>query len=422
MRAMDILQTAQTNMLHAKLRSSLTVIAVFIGALTISLTNGVGNGVKSYVNKQLGNVGIKDTLIVQAKQDRGAAFTGDIKEYNPDKQVGQFNIILMSSTDSTKMKTFTGVKDVTPQLVVQVAYITAGDKKFEMTANQYVDGLNLELAAGQLLGSGSKDGILLPVAYVTPLGFASAGEAVGKKVTLGFTNALGKIVETEATVVGVQQKSLLSAGGVSISRTLAATINAQQGGAQPQMKDKYLAFTVTYDPSFSTKQVTALKKQFDAAGYKAQTIEDQLGTVNSIINSILIALNLFGAIALLAASFGIVNTLLMAVNERTREIGLMKALGAHRRNIFAIFALEAVGIGFWGALLGVLVSMGIGTAFSNYASSAFLKDFVGFKLLTFPLLPSVEIMLLIMGIAFVAGALPSLKASRLDPIDALRYE
>ena len=100
----------------------------------------------------------------------------------------------------------------------------------------------------------------------------------------------------------------------------------------------------------------------------------------------------------------------------------MKALGSSRRSIFGIFSLEAISLGFWGALLGVLTSMGIGTIVNPIASSTFLADFDGFNLLAFPLLPSAGIIALIMVIAFIAGALPSLKASRLNPIEALRYE
>jgi putative ABC transport system permease protein len=100
----------------------------------------------------------------------------------------------------------------------------------------------------------------------------------------------------------------------------------------------------------------------------------------------------------------------------------MKALGANRRTIFAIFAVEAASIGFWGALLGVIISIGLGTVASNIATKSFLKDFVGFKLLAFPILPSLGVLVGIMFLAFVAGALPSLKASKLDPIKALRYE
>ncbi|HYH75735.1 MAG TPA: FtsX-like permease family protein, partial [Candidatus Saccharimonadales bacterium] len=118
----------------------------------------------------------------------------------------------------------------------------------------------------------------------------------------------------------------------------------------------------------------------------------------------------------------IVNTLLMAVQERTREIGLMKALGMSRRKIFAIFSIEAGLIGLWGALVAVLLANIVGRVGSEVASNTILKDFDGLQLFSFPLVSTLLIILLVVAIAVVAALLPARRASRLDPIDALRYE
>ncbi|MCC2631782.1 MAG: permease family protein [Patescibacteria group bacterium] len=422
MRLPDTLRMAQGNLVRSKLRTFLTVIAVFIGALTISLTNGVGNGIKAYINQQLGNVGVEHTLIVQAKQLQQNPVATNVNEYNPDIQTGAFNIVTLKRADIPKMQAIEGVKEVEPQPTIKIEYVTTGDKKYQAVATQYIDGFNIDMASGKTVDVNSPDRITIPFQYLGPLGLGNENEALGKTVTLGFKDVQSNIVERKLVIEGVQQSSIIGNSGFNIGVPVAKEIYELQTAGVPQLADSYQAFTVKYDPSFDEARVEELKTAFDKAGYQAMTIEDQIGVVSKVIDAILVALNLFGAIALLAASFGIVNTLLMAVNERTREIGLMKALGASRRSIFSIFAFEAVSIGFWGALLGILASIGIGGIVNNIASNTFLKDFAGFELLAFPLLPSLGIMLLITVIAFIAGALPSLKASRLDPIEALRYE
>lgn len=422
MKTIDIIKTANGNLVRSKLRTFLTIIAIFIGALTISLTNGVGNGIKAYINTQLGNVGVENTLLVQAKQEVANPISGDVQVYDPERRAGTFNIAMLTGADIPKIEAIEGVKEVAPQHMVQVEYVTTGAEKYQATVSQYVDGFNIDLASGKHIDANSADTITIPIKYVQPLGLGNESEAVGKTVALGYKDAAGMIQEKTLTIEGVQQSSLLGGSEISIGVPLAREIHEAQTKGSAQLADSYQAFAVKYDPAYSDEQVDALKKKFDEQGYTAITIQDQIGVVSKIIDSVLIALNLFGAIALLAASFGIVNTLLMAVNERTREIGLMKALGARRSSIFNMFAFEAISIGFWGALLGVAASIGIGSIINRVASQSFLKDFPGFDLLAFPALPSVGIIVLIMAIAFIAGALPSIKASRLDPIEALRYE
>lgn len=422
MKFLDIVKISQKNLLRSKLRTVLTIGAVFIGALTLSLTNGLGNGVKAYVHDQLGNLGVENTLLVRVKQTQQNPVSSDVTEYDPNRELGQFSVALLDSHDLETISQVEGVESVIPENIPQLDYITAGDKKFEVAAYQHIDGLNVTMSAGDQVREDFPSGITIPEKYVKPLGFENNDDIVGSSLTIAYRDATQTLQTTDVVVVGVQASSLLGNSNIIMSQSLAKLIVHQQTAGIPGLEGKYMDAFVTFDKGYSKDDVTALEKRLEDAGFGAQTIQDQIGIVSKVIDTILIVLNVFGIITLVAAGFGIVNTQLMSVNERTSEIGLMKALGASRKNIFSIFSLEAASIGFWGAILGVALSVVIGSILSSVATKNFLKDFVGFKLIAFPVLPTLVVILGIMLLSFLAGALPSLKASRLDPIKALRYE
>jgi putative ABC transport system permease protein len=144
--------------------------------------------------------------------------------------------------------------------------------------------------------------------------------------------------------------------------------------------------------------------------------------IKSFFDAIILVFTIFGGIALLAASIGIINTLFMAVQERTREIGLMKAMGLGKGKIFLMFSIEAISLGFWGSAIGVGVAYLAKAIINPIAADTFLKDLPGFHLMEFDILTLAWLILLVMAIAFLAGSLPARRAAKKDPIEALRYE
>jgi putative ABC transport system permease protein len=427
MKLIDIFRTASANMLRSKLRTFLTIVAIFIGALTLTLTNGIGSGISSYIDKQLGNLGGKDVLIVQPAGEGGGPSQGP-KEYDPSKKVSATAFgatTVLTDADITKIKKIAGIKSVEANLLVTPNYITgANGKKYQVSANPYVSGTNIELAAGSTISNGATENqALLPAEYVSSLGYANDEAAVGQTVTIGVIDGTGQQHEVKAVLRGVQQKGLTNSGGMSTNDALTNMIFREQNiGLPTAITNSYQALVAKFDSSYSEAQITTLKDELKKQGYAAKTIEDQIGTFKAVISGIIAVLNAFGVIALLAASFGIINTLLMSVQERTKEIGLMKAMGMSPGRIFLLFSVEAVLIGFWGSLLGVLAAIGIGSVANHIVSTGILKDLPGLKLLTFPPAGVAGIIGLIMVIAFLAGTLPARRAAKQNPIDALRYE
>lgn len=123
-----------------------------------------------------------------------------------------------------------------------------------------------------------------------------------------------------------------------------------------------LLATAHFDATASEEDIDALQADLAARGYTAATVADQIGIIQTVISGIIGVLNAFAAIALIAAGFGIINTLLMSVQERTREIGSMKAMGMGGGRIYALFSVEAVFIGFLGSMIGSLAAIGVGFA------------------------------------------------------------
>lgn len=424
----DVIVTANSNLKKSKLRTLLTISAVFIGALTLMLTTGVGAGLESYVDKQVNSVGAKDILIIRIANENtplSSSSSNTPKEFDPNaKPHGQFSQPLLTDADIEKIKNTPGILEVTPVYGIQAQYITTGDKKFQANLRQTAKGVNQPLVAGRLVDIDSERyEVTIPKEFVSILGFENNQNAVNKTATFGFKNAEEQIFEITATIVGIQETSIINSNQITSNVAFMQTaFDKAYLGIPINQKNKYPIANARFDGSKNQQQIKDLQKKLKEQGYTATTLDDILGIVTSIVNAITIFLNIFAGIALIAATFGIINTLLMAVQERTREIGLMKALGMGKSKIFILFSLEAVSIGFWGSLIALGVANILGRIGSNVASETLFKDFSGLELFSFPALPMLGIIFVIMFISFIAGALPARLASKLDPIEALRYE
>lgn len=431
MKLIDIIATSSSNMFRSKLRTILTVIAIFIGAFTLTLTNGLGQGISKYIDKQVSNLGAEDVFIIQGMNDQTGLPSDVPKKYDPNKRTtsieseGNRTVTVFTEKDLEKIRAIPGIKSAAPYASAPIDYITGtSNDKYIASITPYLSGSNYSLEAGNMPSNDrSEPQVMLPPSYIQLLGFENAEKAIGKTLKIGITNGLGQQSEVMALIVGVQERSLAAGSTLYVNDQLMSNVRqASSVGLPPQATSAFQIATARFDPNLSDEQIKDLKSKLRDAGYNATTIEDQIGLFKSVIAGIVMVLNGFAVIALIAASFGIINTLLMSVQERTKEIGLMKAMGMSGSKIFLLFSGEAVMLGFWGSLIGSIAAIGSGQVINHLVQTSFLKDLEGLRLLSFSPTSVAVIIGIVMAIAFFAGTLPAIRAARQNPIDSLRYE
>jgi putative ABC transport system permease protein len=435
MKTLDLFSSAASNTFRSKTRTILTILAIFVGAFTLTITNGLGTGINRYIDDTLSSIGAQDVMTVSISQEANAGF-GDASgpaEYDPDAVAsGGFGrpgstVVALTPDDLNTLAAIDGVLDVEATKAISPDWIQFDDGKRYLTSiGGLVSGQTVQLAAGVAPATDSDAFELsVPISYVESLGFADADGAVGKSLTIAITDAERTQHLVEATIVGVAEESIAApgSGGLVVNSSLTNTLYETQNiGIPTDQQERYAQASIRFDPGATDAEVIALKERLADAGFTGTTVADQLGTFKTIIDAIVLVLNAFAIIALLAASFGIVNTLFMSVQERTREIGLMKAMGMGSGKVFGLFSLEAVFIGFLGSAIGVGIGMLVGTGISSLLSGAILADLPGLTLIAFDPLSVAVIILVVMAIAFLAGTLPAARAARADPVESLRYE
>lgn len=435
MKLFDIIKDANQNLLRNKLRTFLTILAIFIGSFSIISTSAIQAGVNDFIDSQVDSYGGDGYLAIVSKDSfdaleglQGSMGNGSgPTEYDPDKiQTGMSPI---TEEQLEKLKKIDGIDadSIVEQKSLDITYVTSDktDKKYLIGAEALPPGnVKVDLEVGEQLDLRSDEyQILLESKYVDALGFTN-DEIVGQKIKLVVLDEYTRSEKTfEAKVTGVIAPGVVSMGQQYTNNKLADDIYEENTKYYPEeIKSQTFAVAANYD--FEKYSADEIKDKLEDIGLSAMTIEDIIGTIKSFFDVILTVFKIFGFIALLAAAIGIINTLFMSVQERTREIGLDKALGMSSRHVFISFSLEAISLGFWGSVFGIIVSMLIGNAVNVafHAEGGFLEAFPTFNLATYTIPDIISVTILIMAIAFIAGTLPARQAAHKNPIDALRYE
>lgn len=458
MKTIDIIRRAARSLRNAKTRTILTSLAIAVGAFTITVSLAVGEGARQYADNLINsNVNPKALFIVKDKTlFEGGAQSAPITEYNPNatQTAGGVTIESITQADVDDLSARSDIESVVPTYnpVVQYMVFAGSDKKFSADVSTYNDSILSESAYGSLPPQNQQlanDQAVVPEAFVETLvnaGVINDGaELVGKQLTLtavqstvtpttdqisaafasGGQAAVEALVKPQTkdftfTIRAVSQKSSSALTGVTavqIAPNAARAINEYITVGTNQYQ-KYLGVTALVKGDADPQ---AVKESLNSAGYYAQTAKDLQGLIFTVVNTLQGIVLGFGIIALIASVFGIINTQYISVLERTREIGLMKALGMRGRSVSRLFQFEAAWIGFLGGVIGAAIAVILGVSLNPWVTSV-LGLSEGTDLLIFqPLAIAIMIVVLIL-IAMLAGWFPARKAAKLDPIEALRTE
>lgn len=422
MKFSDMVRRSGRNLRQSKIRTILTASAIAVGGFTLTLTLAAATGARQYSDKLI-SANINPNSVSVAKDEALFSGTGSTapKEYSKDLgnafglQVKQLN-----QQDISRIKAIPHVTAVLEGYEVNAQFITReGAKKYTGALTVYDSGQKPPVTVGvapDILPEGS---IIMPDAYVKLLNFASAEDALGKTVTVQMQQLTGLSQGYRFKVAAVSTKSAFAIDFVPVglflnqddARKLHNFVNAGTVN-----EGKVPAVSVMTDGTDAEQVKEALK----GAGYAAVTAKDAQKFLYQIIDVLQIIILVFGFITLVASFFGVVNTQYISVLERTREIGLMKALGMSKRVVSRLFIIEATWIGFLGAFVGSLLAIFAGTLLNPVISEKL--NFGDQHLLVF--MPSQIVMLVVflMLVTTLAGLLPARKAAKLDPIEALRSE
>jgi putative ABC transport system permease protein len=424
MKLTDLIITANRNLFRNKLRTLLTVLAIFVGAFTLTLTNGLGDGLKDYIEQQVKNYEGNSVIFVRKKFEREDKRVNDepseyVEQKTEENSFDPNSIAVTTEQINNLAKEFPEVQTVSPNYPAQTEYISLEDgKKYQVRVNATAKGITQKLEAGKQIDSDNQIILQNDIAKAFDTDFQ---KLIGREVVIGFKAGNPPQMQIlKLKVVGVATKGLMASFFSSVDPATEKKIfDLQRVGTADANKIYSFSFQTA---SADAAAIESVKRRLNEKGFDGETMADQNKRTYDAISIFQIGMNMFAFIALLAASFGIINTLVIAVMERTKEIGLQKALGMGRGKVFFLFSLESILIGFWGAVLGIGGAMLLGTIANSYASKYFLESFEGYKLVAFKPLSLLFIVSLICIIAFIAGVLPAFRASRLNPIEALRYE
>ena len=455
MKYIDSIKRAGRSLKSAKGRTILTSLAIAVGSFTLTLSLAAGDGARQYADKIVtSNVDPMSLFIAKDPKLSSAGAVGGpgLEEYKDGATAfGGTTFKTLSIDDVDKVKQNSNIAEVNPSYIVDAEYFTfqGVDTKYTSDITAYDASVKSEVAAGKLPTVGTQipdDGVVVPESFVSSIkGKPSPESLIGKQLTLSVSKPANNIskdeiqeilategpkaLETKLQPVKKEIKLKISAISAKSSTSFTASnalfISQKKAGELSNFltkgTDQFQRYITVTAKVKDGADPAAVKTELEKQGITVQTAKDLQGLLFSIVNVLQYIVIGFGVIALIASVFGIINTQYISVLERTREIGLMKALGMRGSHVSRLFQLEAAWIGVLGGVLGAGIAILVGSLLNPWITEKLsLGD--GIYLLIFQAVPIAILIVALMLIAMAAGWLPARKAAKLDPIEALRTE
>ena len=392
---LDYFLLAVNSIRHRKLRSWLTVVGIVIGVAAIISLITISRSLESTLEQQFETFGANKIFI------SGKGFQGPGTQSNG-----------LTMGDAETVEKISGFEYVSPGIFrsaevkykEETGFTLIGGLPAEQYEDFYTDA-GVKIKEGRVIKENEK--------YVANIGSRVAERMFSKEINTGNKIIINKV---EFKIVGILEEIGNSQDDNQINIPLES---AREIFDEPESVDTIIAqVKSTADiPMLQEKIEKELERKRGDTSFEVVTATQILEQINQVLGVMQIVLVGIAAISLLVGAVGIMNSMYTSVLERTKEIGIMKSIGARNPDILWIFLIEAGLIGLVGGVLGTALGSGMALAIGPIAKEA-----------GFPLIVQVEWAVLVLGLLFafivgmVSGILPAYQASKLKPVDALRYE
>jgi len=415
MKLIEFFSIAIRALLSSKLRSALTMLGMIIGVGAVIVLMSVGQGLQNYITSTFEDMGSNLLFVTPANPD-----APEITAMAPGMATAS---LTMDDAEAIRdIRSVIAVNPTNENFVKLVAGNESVSAVIEGTTPEFLQLYDFEIESGRYISEIdiARRDVVVVLGSKTAEDLFGSDDAVGQHV---------KMRDKRFTVIGVLEPKGVSSFGFSWDEMVITPITTFQARLFPQTtpsgEDAVQSIVVQAASTEVMDEViedieTLLKKRhrIDADednDFAVMSLEQMLGIFETITLALTIFLGLIGGISLLVGSIGIMNIMLVSVTERTREIGLRKAIGAKRRDILMQFLLEAAMLSLVGGAIGLIGAWLVAWGISQI-------DLGGFQInaVVSPLIVTVAVFVSVF-IGLASGVYPAMRAARLNPIDALHY-